>query len=499
MNTVPVFELVVSDHVRHNIHHPLFIAHIQYFLQHPSVTYCGPSRPILPDFDSVHAGVRFNRVLPHLRDVYSLAPCAAHSISVDMFHDLYPSLGDNLNPPVSFGMSSIMPVPGLAHAPEYYMLISVFRTLYISLYAFWGCDFTTFLSLLFRDLFVHAALMHCIPQEEPVCRVHLIYLLMMRSMILCHDFLARITIYYATQLTYRTTILRYEFFPRITAFYARQITFPNHCLNHATRHLSNARGAFKLGLIDLAHFSLPWLFIIIQITSLFVYHCPSFVCLSRCSLSKGDSTPSASPSFSCDEALCDRVLTYGGGRQHEFSHLEIKPYITMGNSSIYNGAAFKFVDHVDSLGQATYPIAQNFIHTNIPLDDIVPCLPVKVALKIARLHHLEIGSHVPKSEICRAFEGHNCRYCHLYVTVFAVVDSKSTRRRNRQAEKQSGNGVMVVSHAKNMNRKVVNIKSRGDKKLNSLDRATHHDRHVKFSKSPDTTPFPPPPVPSSQY
>jgi hypothetical protein len=397
-------------------------AHLSF--QNPSITYFDPSGTILPGFDSVHhdAGVLFDGVLSHLRDVHaaSLYPCAPDGIFVDMFHVLYSSLCD-----------------------------IIFHVIYSSL-----CDITTSLSSLYRDVFVHAVLMHCIPQEEPGCRVQFIFLMMMRSMILRHDFLAHIIIYYVTQLTFRTTVLCHEFLARITAFYARQWTFHS----NVCHRLYHARGSLRL--IDLGRFSLPWLFII---TSVLAYHCPSLACFSRCFPNKGDSMPSTSHSFSCDDqAFCDsdRVLTYGGGRQHEFSQLEVKPYITLGNYS--NSAAFVFVGHVNSLGQAAYPIAQNFIHTNIPLRDIIHHLPVKVALKIARLHHLEIGSHVAKSEICRAFEDHDCCYCHQYLTVFALVDSNPTRRRIQRAEKKSEN-------LKNM-------------------------KPDEFSKLPDTTPFPPPPV-----
>jgi hypothetical protein len=205
-----------------------------------------------------------------------------------------------------------------------------------------------------------------------------------------------------------------------------------------------------------AAFSLPSLFTIIHIVSILVSHCSNFACLST----KGSISESASPSFSCDDQpLCHRVLTYGGGRQHEFSALAVEPYITAGHNYSCD-SAFKFVDHVDSLGQLAYPIAQNFIHTNIPLCDIVPHLSVRVALKIARLHRLQIGSHVPKLEICRIFEGHNCIYssCNVYSTVFSVVDSKLTRRRIHKAEILSENRVTSD---------VINMKHKGDGNLKS--------------------------------
>ena len=337
-------------------------------------------------------------------------------------------------------------VPNLAHVSHslYKMIKSIFRALDYSLYAFLQSDFTTFLFLLFRNQFVHTILMHCIPLEAPDCRVRYIFLLMMRSVILHHDFLACIRHFYAKQLNFRSNIL---------GFY-------------------DVQG--RLRLIELLYcsrdslfacFSLPSLVIVIQIISILTCHCPSFACIST----KRFSTPSALPSFSCnDQPLCQRVFTYGGGRQHEFSFSAVESYITAGHN-YSNDSAFKFVDHIDSLGQHAYPIDQNFIHTDIPLCDIVPHLSVKVALKIARLHCLQIGSHVSKSEIYRIFEGHNCIHCNVHVTVFTIVDSKSTRRRIHKAEKRSENG--VTSHT--------NLKSsRGEEKNDSgasLDPHQDHD------------------------
>ena len=200
--------------------------------------------------------------------------------------------------------------------------------------------------------------MRCIPQEEPYRTVYFIFLLMVHSMILRHDFLAC-----------------------ITAYNTRRLAFCSNVQNH----LYDVTGC--LGQIELMYslqdslpacFSLPWLFIMIQITSIVMYHCPSLACFSSkhitCSTSPG------SPSFFCDDRpLCDRtrVLPCGGGRCHRFPAPVVNPYIIAGNNSRHDSPlSFKFVDHVDSLGQAAYPIAHNFFHTNIPLCDVVPYLSV---------------------------------------------------------------------------------------------------------------------------
>ena len=123
-----------------------------------------------------------------------------------------------------------------------------------------------------------------------------------------------------------------------------------------------------------------------------------------------------------------------------FSLSDIEPYIVAGCYDLNHDCAFNFVDHVDSLGQVAYPITEKLIHANIPLHIILPYLSVKVALKIARLHRLQIGSHVPKSEICRNLEGHNCISCNICVSVFAIVDSKAVRRRNCEIKKKLNDG-----------------------------------------------------------
>ena len=121
----------------------------------------------------------------------------------------------------------------------------------------------------------------------------------------------------------------------------------------------------------------------------------------------------------------------GGGGQHIFPLELIHPHIIAG-SNVCHDHAFKFIDHVDSIGQAAYPVQQDFIHAKVPLGDILPYLPLKLGRKIARLHHIAIGSHVSKSEFIHYFENHDCVSCNLYSSVFAVVNSKAAKDRLRK-------------------------------------------------------------------
>jgi ribosomal protein S26 len=125
-----------------------------------------------------------------------------------------------------------------------------------------------------------------------------------------------------------------------------------------------------------------------------------------------------------------RTFAHGGGTRREIPFDAIEPHVVTG-CVVSDKNAFIFVDHVDSAGQLLYPVDKLFVHANVPLQNMVSYLPVKMILKIARLHNVTIGSHVSKSEFAHYFEGHDCVSCNLYLSVFSVVDSKSVKARDR--------------------------------------------------------------------
>jgi hypothetical protein len=139
----------------------------------------------------VCGGVQFDRV-SHFRDMH-LCPCVARCVSVDMSQNFYLSLCDK--PLISF---DTMRIPAFL-VTVFKLLIFVSRSLYCSLYVFLQSDFATCLCLLFHNQFVHAMLMCCVSQEVPGRRVSYIFLLMMRNMILRHDFLVRIRLFFARE------------------------------------------------------------------------------------------------------------------------------------------------------------------------------------------------------------------------------------------------------------------------------------------------------------
>ena len=125
-----------------------------------------------------------------------------------------------------------------------------------------------------------------------------------------------------------------------------------------------------------------------------------------------------------------RAYPRGGGSRHEFAFDTIEQHLE--GCAVTKNNVFVFVDHVDdSTAHLLYPADKCFVHANIPLESVVPYLTVKMLLKIAKLHHIKIGSHVPKSEIIRSFDGHSCASCDLYRSIFTVADSKSLKAKNR--------------------------------------------------------------------
>ena len=360
----------------------------------------------------------------------ALYPCHFLDTSVEILHKFCPSLCDNQ--PVKFDTSvdsiAVFPAATLMHDTQavytlFVMLKSVFHyPLPHNLYLFLARDFPMILCLLYRNIVVHAILIRLTSQEDPCSRVCFTLLLINRSTMLCHDFFASLAAFSAKRLALQETV--------------------QYCLCTGNHGAGSRQIEVMYSLCHSLHarFSLPWLFILIQITSILTmyrWQCPTRACISNQYVTTPSASPLLSSSAKVPHSYCERVLRYGGGRQHEFSVSDVEPYITAG-CDFDHDCAFKFIDHVDSLGQVTYPITQKFIHANIPLPNILPYLPVPVALKIARLHRVQIGSHVPKSEICRIFEGHNCTSisCNVYTTVFAIVDSKAARRRNREAKKK---------------------------------------------------------------
>ena len=95
--------------------------------------------------------------------------------------------------------------------------------------------------------------------------------------------------------------------------------------------------------------------------------------------------------------------------------------------------SFKFVVHGKHIVTSKYDSdSEAFVHTNVPLRNIVHGLSIKTILDIAQIHGIKISSHVPKAVMVtyRDFDTHYCATCNDAITIFSVVD-KPVADRNR--------------------------------------------------------------------
>jgi len=124
-------------------------------------------------------------------------------------------------------------------------------------------------------------------------------------------------------------------------------------------------------------------------------------------------------SIVCTEDIPSISLPYGGGGQHKFAFEDIAPYVVQGDTGSTKNS-FKFVVHGKHIGTSKYD-SEAFVHTNVPLRNIIHRLSIKTILDIAQIHGIKIASHVPKAVMVTYFDTHYCETCNDAITIFSVV------------------------------------------------------------------------------
>lgn len=235
--------------------------------------------------------------------------------------------------------------------------------------------------------------------------------------------------YLASMSTMCNMMVRHDYQAHLSFFSVHSVH--SHVLHSDLQwHLSN-QNSQSSRLLVMYHFwcclplqcSLLWLFLALDLISLCESWLPDFAWPSPSVHTLADIKPGFLPHPPM------HAFAHGSGTQCELSFDAIEPYVVTG-CNISNKNVFIFVDHIDSADLLLYPTDKHFVHAKVPLWDMVSYLPVKMFLKIARLHHIAVGSHVPKSEFGRYFEAHDCVSCNLYLSVFSIIDSKSVKARN---------------------------------------------------------------------
>jgi len=121
---------------------------------------------------------------------------------------------------------------------------------------------------------------------------------------------------------------------------------------------------------------------------------------------------------------------YGGAGRYDFAYKEIAPFVVQGDMGS-TGNLFRFVVHGEHIGMSNYD-PKVFVHTNVPLCNIIHHLSIKTILNIAHIHGIKISSHVPKAIMVSYFNTHHCAACNNATTIFSVVKSRLVHDRIRK-------------------------------------------------------------------
>jgi len=160
----------------------------------------------------------------------------------------------------------------------------------------------------------------------------------------------------------------------------------------------------------------------------------------------------------------------GGGCLHVFLASVIMPYLSAAELGLdYSKTAFKFIGHVDSTGLSLHPEQKGFVCLKMPLTVLVPNLTATMTCQVAKIHKIQLGSHVGKAEQASYFECHDCVACNLFTSVFEPV---------------------LTAEAKEQEHKQLRCAKAHHLKLDTLT----SELPGNISDSEDTCNFPPPPL-----
>ena len=128
-----------------------------------------------------------------------------------------------------------------------------------------------------------------------------------------------------------------------------------------------------------------------------------------------------------------------GGRATLVYWADIKEYVHSSVDAYDDTSVFNFVEYADRA--SSLPTEAGFIVADVPLVKLIPYVTVAAALKIARAHHISIGSHVPKSNLYAYFEGHDClkSNCKPHLSISATKGSRVVKKQPTSSSLQEHN------------------------------------------------------------
>ena len=150
------------------------------------------------------------------------------------------------------------------------------------------------------------------------------------------------------------------------------------------------------------------------------------ICLLRAVLIEATTAPAS------HHTLLQQNL--GGGACPVYSLAQLSKHLVAGSLEQGKDYVFRYVAHVDAVGLLEYsPLA--YIHCKMPLEELLPMLPVVHARKIATLHGSAPGSRCTQKHLLTCIENHSCLRCDSYYTVFSAEESNRKKQASKHAAK----------------------------------------------------------------
>jgi hypothetical protein len=134
---------------------------------------------------------------------------------------------------------------------------------------------------------------------------------------------------------------------------------------------------------------------------------------------------------------CDQtIVPVGGGRPYLSSHPAVTLFIKRCNDQVSSAHVFHYVVHVDDIGCLSYPVQHGFVHADLSLTEIVPHISRQMVQRIARIHKIHLSSHwcLTKDELVKAFEGHDCINCNIYISILEAQLPASDKKNKKSAK-----------------------------------------------------------------
>ena len=116
----------------------------------------------------------------------------------------------------------------------------------------------------------------------------------------------------------------------------------------------------------------------------------------------------------------------GGQRVSLFPYALLKDYTVYEGCSIDRGESsrYRFVDHVDNITLLQYA-SEGYVHTTLPLSQLLGLLPKAQAQKVARVHNLHVSARSTSGALAALATDHHCPQCTTYTSVFSAEPSKA--------------------------------------------------------------------------